>query len=122
MFQIHNYFPTLQALSGLLEQLAKLLKSMEVRRVGLILTLVQAHYSMKRLPLASFRGNRFNILFYDAGALYHLQSAIKEFFFASGLSTDNKLLKAVEADSKVSEFWAGCRALGLVSKFVTGPL
>lgn len=76
---------------------------------------------MKRLPLASFRGNRFNILFYDAGALYHLQSAIKE-FFASGLSTDNKLLKAVEADSKVSEFWAGCRALGLVSKFVTGPL
>ena len=38
------------------------------------------------------------------------------------MSTDNKLLKAVEADSKVSEFWAGCRALGLVSKFVTGPL
>ena len=71
------------------------------------LTLVQAHYSMKHLPLTSFRGNRSNILFYDAGALYHLQSAIKE-FFASGLSTDNKLLKAFEADSKVSEFWAGC--------------
>ena len=75
---------------------------------------------MKRLPLASFRGNRFNILFYDAGALYHLQSAIKE-FFASGLSTDNKLLKAVEADSNVSEFWAGCRALGLVSNLLQGP-
>ena len=38
-------------------------------------------------------------------------------FFASSLSTDNKLLKVVEADSKVSEFWAGCRALGLVSTF-----
>ena len=49
------------------------------------LILVQAHYSMKRLPLASFRGNRFNILFYDADALYHLQRAIKD-FFVSGLS------------------------------------
>ena len=37
VFQIHNFSPTLQALSGSLEQLAKLLKSMEVRRVGLIL-------------------------------------------------------------------------------------
>jgi len=43
------------------------------------LILVQAHYSMKRLLLASFRGNRFNILFYDADALYHLQRAIKDF-------------------------------------------
>ena len=50
-----------------------------------------------------------------------MQSAIKE-FFASGLSSDNKLLKAFEAEFKVSEFWAGCRALGLVSKFVTGLL
>jgi len=34
------------------------------------LTLEQAHYSMKHLPLASFRFN------HDAGALYYLQSAM----------------------------------------------
>ena len=37
-------------------------------------------------------------------------------FYDSGLSTGNQLLKAVEADSKVDEHWAACRALGLVSK------
>ena len=31
-------------------------------------------------PLASFRGNRFNILFYDAGAVYHISPLIEKFF------------------------------------------
>ena len=83
-------------------------------------TYLTNNYNIKRVPLASFRGNRFNILFYDAGALYHLQSAISG-FFSSGLSTSNLLLKAVEADATVPELWAGCRALGLLNKFVTGP-
>ena len=70
--------------------------------------------------MASFRGNRFNIIFFDAGILYYLKRAIHD-FFATRLSTGNQLLKAVEADSKVDEYWAKCRALGLINKFVTGP-
>ena len=35
---------------------------------------------IKKNPSASFRGNRFNILFYDAGALYYIPDAVKTFF------------------------------------------
>ena len=86
------------------------------------LTFLQSHsdYRLKKVPLASFRGNRFNIIFLDAGILYYLKQAVHD-FFDGGLSTGNQLLKAVEADSKVHEYWAVCRALGLVNKIVTGP-
>ena len=83
-------------------------------------TFLAANYHTKRVPLASFCGNRFNILFHNGGALYFLWSAIKE-FFAQELATNNLLIQALQADVKVPEFWAGCRALGLVNKFVTGP-
>ena len=83
-------------------------------------TFLAANYYTKRVPLASFCGNRFNILFHNGGALYFLRSAIKE-FFAQELATNNLLIQALQADVKVPEFWAGCRALGLVNKFVTGP-
>ena len=85
-------------------------------------TFLAANYHTKRVPLASFCGNRFkvNILFHNGGALYFLRSAIKE-FFAQELATNNLLIQALQADVKVPEFWAGCRALGLVNKFVTGP-
>ena len=42
-------------------------------------------------------------------------------FFAQELAANNLLIQALQADVKVPEFWAGCRALGLVNKFVTGP-
>jgi len=72
-------------------------------------------------PLAPFRGNRFNILFYDAGVVFHLASLIEK-FLTEVWQTPNKLLKAVLADIKVPEFLAGCKALGLINKVVTGPL
>ena len=58
-------------------------------------------------PLAPFRGNRFNILFYDAGVVFHLASLIEK-FLTEVWQTPNKLLKAVLADIKVPEFLAGC--------------
>ena len=76
---------------------------------------------IKRNPLASFRGNRFNILFYDAGVLYYISDFIKS-FFKDVWQTPNQLLRAVYSDIQVPEFLAGCRALGLVNKIVTGPL
>ena len=72
-------------------------------------------------PLLSFRGNRFNILFYDAGALYYVSPFIEK-FFTEVWQTPNQLLRAVLADVKVPEYLAGCKALGLVNKIVTGPL
>ena len=74
-----------------------------------------------RNPLAPFRGNRFNILFYDAGVIYLLSSLIKKFLIEVW-QTPNKLLRTVLADVQVPEFITGCKALGLVNKLITGPL
>ena len=74
-----------------------------------------------RNPLAPFRGNRFNILFYDAGVVFYLSPLIKKFLLEVW-QTPNKLLRAVLADVQVPEFLAGCKALGLVNKIITGPL
>ena len=35
--------------------------------------------NVPRNPLASFRGNRFNIAFYDAGAFYHIAPLAEKF-------------------------------------------
>ena len=72
-------------------------------------------------PLATFRGNRFNILFYDAGALYYIAELVKA-FFKDVWQTPNQLLRAVNEDIRVPEYVAGCKALGLINKIVTGPL
>ena len=42
-------------------------------------------------------------------------------FFKEVWQTPNQLLKAVFSDIQVPEFVAGCRALGLISKIITGP-
>ena len=36
--------------------------------------------------------------------------------------TPNQLLRVVNQDTEVTEYVAGCKALGLVNKIVTGPL
>ena len=73
---------------------------------------------IKRNSFAQFRGNRFNILFYDAGVL----SDIVMSFFRSVWQTSNQLLRAVFHDICVPEYVAGCRALGIINKVVTSPL
>ena len=72
-------------------------------------------------PLATFCGNRFNILFYDAGAVYYLSPSIKS-FFTQVWQMPNQLLKAIMTDIGVSKYLSGCRALGLVNKIITAPL
>ena len=71
------------------------------------------------IPLTPFRGNRFNILFTNAGHVYFLAKQMTEY-----LSTNatNRLLKSVLHDLKCPELLAGCKALGLISKFITTPL
>ena len=72
-------------------------------------------------PLIHFKGNRFNILFANGGRVYYLQKHIINFLTKSW-STLNRLLKAVLEDIQNDLFVAGCKALGLIDKLVTGPL
>ena len=79
-------------------------------------------HNIQKIPLAHFIGNRFNILFYDAARVYYLQSHMITFIENIHGSQANRLLLAVLADLKNPVYMAGCRALGLVDKVITGPL
>ena len=74
-----------------------------------------------RVPLAPFRGNRFNIIFYDAAGVYYLKQHMEDYLKYSHGQL-NKLLQAVLSDLRVPTFIAGCKALGIIDKVVTGPL
>ena len=67
-------------------------------------------------------GNQFNILFYDAAGVYYLQHHMIKFLESVHGKNANCLLGSVLNDLKNQVFIAGCRALGLIDKIVTGPL
>ncbi|VDI03270.1 Hypothetical predicted protein [Mytilus galloprovincialis] len=75
---------------------------------------------VKEVPIASFKGNRFNILFHNATGVYYLLNDLLA--FAEEHKADNRLFTAVNADLSVLEFQAGARPLGILSKLVTGPM
>ena len=83
-----------------------------------IMPFLQSH-NMSTLPLSPFHGNRFNILFSNAGHLFFL---LEEMVASFGISDSNLLLKCVLHDLKTPVFQAGLKALGLISKYVTTPL
>ena len=74
-------------------------------------------HKLRGVPLRSFRGTRFNILFQNAGALFFLHSQMKDFLCSYGAG--NRLLKSILFDLNTVEFVAGIKALGLLSKFIT---
>ena len=71
------------------------------------------------IPLERFRGNRFNILFRNAGVVFFLKDKLGSFL---ELEHSNRLLQAVKHDLSIAEYVAGCKALGLLSELVTVPL
>ena len=71
-------------------------------------------------PLVHFKGNRFNIIFLNGGIAYSIQDQCKLFF--ETYKDENKLLKAVYHDLTEPTYLVGCRALGFINKFITGPL
>ena len=79
-------------------------------------------HQIEKIPLARFVGNRFNILFYDAAGVYYLHSYMISYIESVHGNQANRLLQSVLADLKSPVFEAGCRALGLVDKIITGPL
>ena len=76
---------------------------------------------VRRNPLAHFRGNRFNILFHNAAAVYFLRPHIVQFLTQVN-GVPNKLLAAVLTGIQNNFNLAACKALGLIDKFITGPL
>ena len=71
------------------------------------------------VKLTSFRGNRFNVLFWNGACVYYHKDHFKEFFEIHG--TPNRLLQAVSEDVSDEVNMAGCRALGIIDKLLTGP-
>ena len=67
-----------------------------------------------------FRGNRFNIIFYNGEVVYYLANYVEEFFTFVYPPT-NTLQKAVFYDIKENFLLSTCKALGLCSKLVTAP-
>ena len=76
---------------------------------------------IQRVPLVHFKGNRFNIIFIDGGRVFFLRPYIIE-FLTKQIGAPNRLLQAVLADAKEELYYAGCKALGLMNKFITCPL
>lgn len=72
---------------------------------------------MQSLSLTPSRGNRFNILFHNAGVVY--------FFLHENMVTflkDDGSNQWVLHDLHISFFVAGCKTLGLIGKLVASPL
>ena len=81
---------------------------------------VRTQSGHESVPLAPFKGNRFNILFHNGAGVYFLKSELRGFM--NEVKGENLLMKAVNADMNVDQYIAGVRALGLIDKVVTTPL
>ena len=73
-----------------------------------------------KIELEQFEGNRFNIIFHNAGGVYYHRDHML-YFIQDAAPTVNRLLLAVAEDVQNKVFLAGVRALGLIGKFITGP-
>ena len=65
--------------------------------------------------LVTFRGSRFNIVFYNAAVLFYHRKHVKDLL--SLLVDPNQLLQSVQFDIKENVYLAGIPALGVI----TGP-
>ena len=84
-------------------------------------TYLRRHAGIVNVPLAKFKGNRFNVVFHNGGGVYFLHQHLIN-FFCGVHGTPNKLNQAILADLKKPVLVAGCRAMGIISKTITGPL
>lgn len=78
-------------------------------------TFMREHH-MRCLKLVPYRGHRFNILFHNAGQVFMLHSEMIQFLKGFSL---NRLTKSVLHDLQQPLYISGCKALGLISKFIS---
>ena len=69
--------------------------------------------------LANFKGNRFNILFYNAGVAFLVRKIVQEFVKATG--GDRRLNQSIADDLAEVVFIAELKVLGLIGKTITSP-
>ena len=74
------------------------------------------------IPIVPFRGNRFNIVFFNGGFVYFLHREMISYLEKQNQQKLNRLLKAVLEDLKNPMTLAGCKAFGLIDKILMGPL
>nr|XP_006814530.1 PREDICTED: myosin-9-like [Saccoglossus kowalevskii] len=72
--------------------------------------------------LIKFEHNRFNVAFYQGAALYYHKQHISDFLSSGRCNSTNKLISQVQTVLDEQVIIAECRALGIISKLVTGPL
>ncbi|XP_071149165.1 uncharacterized protein [Mytilus edulis] len=78
-----------------------------------------ATHKLRSIPLERYRGNRFNIIFSAASNVFFLADKMSAYLEAGA---SNRLLLALQFDLQIPEYVAGCKALGLISEFITIPL
>jgi len=72
--------------------------------------------------LVTFLHNRFNVLFIDGGAVFYHRNHILDYLSSGRSSKNNKLIASIEKLVSNKILLAECRALGIISKLITGPL
>lgn len=75
---------------------------------------------MGKKQIATFRSNRFNILFVHAAAVFYHKDHIKNFL--NQWIYPNELLKSIEFDIIEKIYVAEIMALGIIDKVITGPM
>ena len=74
-------------------------------RISGFYTYLTEEVRFPNVTFISFRGNRFNELFYNGGILYYLHDHLQHFFYI--VKDDNKLLKAVHSDLQIQSYLGG---------------
>ena len=72
----------------------------------------------EKLYLIQMEGNQFNVIFHNGAAVYYHLSHLKNYI--QNKSQKNRLISAVLEDSQNPVYVAGVRALGIISKLITG--
>ena len=78
-------------------------------------------HGVEKIPLQPFSGSRFNILFYNGGGVFFCKKNVLSYLKEVTVNK-NRLHTAILSDISNDDILSGCRALGLINKFMTGPL
>ncbi|CAL4110248.1 unnamed protein product, partial [Meganyctiphanes norvegica] len=81
--------------------------------------LTQLQEKNAKNKLITFRGHRFNHLFYASGATYHHLEDIRNFL--DTWPDPNELSKSISFDICEKAYISSLRALGIIDKVITGP-
>lgn len=74
------------------------------------------------LKMSTFHGHRINILFSMGASVFYHRHHIKEFIDTYFPERPNRLVSCISSYISNNVYLAGCRALGIIDKILTGPI